>query len=133
MKSRFAPVLVVAATLLAGAAGAASRDARETIKVDRTAVVAGSILPPGTYRVELAADMDSVRLVQGERAVVEAPCTVALTQLVYPGNAVTYREGDGGREQLIKIVLASSKLAIEFPAETTGAPDASTAGATGRR
>jgi hypothetical protein len=133
MKNRFAPVLVVAATLLAGAAGAASRDARESIKVDRTAVVAGSVLAPGTYRVELAADMDSVRLVQAERTVVEAPCTVALTQLVYPGNAVTYRDGDGGREQLVKIVLAGSKLAIEFPAETTGASDASIANAVDRR
>jgi hypothetical protein len=133
MKSRFAPVLVVAATFLAGAAGAASRDAGETIKVDRTAIVAGSILPAGTYQVELAADMDSVRLVQAERAVVEAPCTVALTPLVYPGNAVTYREGEGGREQLVKIVLAASKLAIELPAEATGAPDASIANAADRR
>src|SRR5882672_5838192 len=117
MKSRFASVLVVVATLLHGAALAASRETRETIKIDRAAAVAGSVIPPGIYRVELAADMDSVRFVQGARTVVEAPCTVALTQLVYPGNAVHYRNVSGGQDRLIKIVLASSKLAIELPAE----------------
>jgi len=133
MKSRFASVLVVVATLLHGAALAASRETRETIKIDRAAAVAGSVIPPGIYRVELAADMDSVRLVQGERTVVEAPCTVALTQLVYPGNAVHYRNGDGGQDRLIKIVLASSKLAIEFPSDAAGATtDAAIANAADR-
>jgi hypothetical protein len=132
MRKRFASVLVVAATLLAGAAGAASRDTREIIKVDRTALVAGSVIPAGTYRLELAADMDSVRLVEGGRTVVEAPCTVALTQLVYPGNAVTYRDGENGQDRLIKIVLADSKLAIEFPTDAAVAADGSSASAAGR-
>jgi hypothetical protein len=132
MKSRLTPVLVVAATLLAGAAGAASRDSRETVKIDRSALVAGSVISPGTYKVELAADMDSVRLVQGERTVVEAPCTVALTPLVYPGNAVHYRDGQGGQDRLIKIVLAGSKLAIELPTEAEGATDGSLAKAANR-
>ncbi len=132
MKSRFASVLVVVATLLAGAAGAASRDTRETIKVDRAATVAGSVIPPGIYKVELAADLDSVRLVQGERTVVEAPCTVALTPLVYPGNAVHFRNGEGGQDRLIKIVLASSKLAIEFPSDPAGATDSAVAAAADR-
>jgi hypothetical protein len=129
MRSRSVPVLVVAATLLAGAAGAASR---ETIRVDRPALVAGSVIPAGTYQVELAADMDAVRLVQGKRTVIEAPCTVALTPLVYSGNALHFREGQGGRDRLIKIVLASSKLAIEFPTDTAVATDGSAASAAGR-
>jgi hypothetical protein len=132
MKSRFASVLVVAATLLAGAASAASRNHTETIKVDRAALVAGSVIPAGTYRIELAADMDSVKLVQGGRTVVEAPCTVALTQLVYPGNAVHYRDGQGSQDRLIKIVLADSKLAIELPADAAAATDGSVANAAGR-
>ena len=57
MKSRFTSALAVVATLLAGAAGAASWDTRETIKLDRAAVVAGSVLPAGTYRIDLAADI----------------------------------------------------------------------------
>jgi hypothetical protein len=130
MKSRLIPVLVVATTLLAGVAGAASRETRETIRVDREALVAGSVIPAGTYQVELSADMDAVRLVQGKRTVVEAPCTVALTPLVYPGNAVHYRDGQGGQDRLIKIVLADSKLAIEF--DEAVASDGAVANAAGR-
>jgi hypothetical protein len=116
MKSRWTPVLVVAATLLAGAAGAASRESREIIKVDRPALVAGSVIPAGTYRVELSADMDAVKLVRGTRTVVETPCTVALTPFAYT-DALTYRKVQGSQDRLIKIVLASSNLAIELPTD----------------
>jgi len=124
MKSRFASVFFVAATLLAGAAHAASIDKKESITLDRTALVGGSVLPAGNYRIELGADPETARFVQGRRTVAETPCKIRLAQVVYPGDAVHYRTGEGGTDRLIKIVFASSRLAIEFPAQADGATDA---------
>ena len=132
MKSRFASVLVVVATLLAGAAEAASIERKETVKVDRPAIVGGSVIPAGTYTLDLAAGLDTVRFLQGKRTVAEAPCKVGLAQVVYPGNAVHYRTGEAGQDRLIKIVLAGSKLAIEFPNDPARGTEASIADAADR-
>ena len=132
MKSRLAPVLVVVATLLAGAAQAASTDRKETVKLDRPAIVGGGVIPAGIYKLDLSADGDTVRFVQGKRTVAEAPCKVGLAQVVYPGNAVHYRTGVGPQDRLIKIVLADSRLAIEFPIAPSGGTDASIATAADR-
>ncbi len=132
MKSRFASVFVAAATLLAGAAHAASIDKKESITLDRTAIIGGKVLPAGSYRIELATDPDTARFVRGKRTVAEAPCKIGLATLFYRGDAVHYRPGNGGHDRLIKIVFASSKLAIEFPAEVDGATDAPIAKAADR-
>jgi hypothetical protein len=124
MKSRGVSVLIVAGLFLSGVARAASIDEQQTVKLDRAAVVSGFVLPPGTYRVDLAAGPDIARFVQGKRTVAEAPCKVGLAQIVYPGNAVYYRTEDGGHDRLMKIVFASSKLAVDFPTDPAIASDA---------
>jgi hypothetical protein len=52
---------------------------------------------------------------------------------MYPGNATHVRTGDDGQDRLVKIVFASSKLAVEFPAEQAVSADASSAKTTGGR
>jgi hypothetical protein len=132
MKKHVAPVLViVAAGWLAGVAEAAPVD-KETVKLDRSAIVAGSVIPAGVYRLDLAAGGETVRFLKGKRTVAEAPCKVGLAHVVYAGNAVTYRTGEGAQDRLIKIVLAGSRLAIDFPGDAAGAPDASIANASDR-
>jgi hypothetical protein len=122
MKIRMAPVLVVVAALLAGAAAAAPKEAkRQSISLDRPALVGGTVLPAGSYQLELIAGTDTARFVQRDRIVAEVPCKVGFAQVIYSGNAVHYRTGESGPDRLIKIVLASSKLAIVFPSESGAA------------
>jgi hypothetical protein len=123
MKSSRASVLVAATILLAGAAHA-SADA-QSVRLDRPAMVGETILPAGTYHVDLPAGRDVARFVQGKRTVAEAPCKVEEAQVIYPGNATHVRTGDDGQARLVKIVFASSKLAVEFPAEHAVAAEAS--------
>jgi len=132
MKSRFTSALVVAATLWAGSALAAASGKKETIRLDRTALVGGSLIEPGTYQLELAPAGDTVRFVQGKQTVAEAPCSVGLGQPLYPGTALHYRTGTGGADRLVRIVFADSKLAIQFPADGGGGTDASSTTAADR-
>ena len=113
MRSRIAAILVSATLLLAGHAHAGSIDKKETIKLDRASIVGNAVLQAGSYEIELSADPDKVRFVQGRRTVAEVPVKVGLATVVYPGNAVHYRTAENGEERLIKIVVAKSKLAIE--------------------
>ena len=133
MRIRIASALVVAATLWVGSAVAASAVKKETIRLDRAALVGGTLVPPGTYQLELSPSGDTVRFVQGKRTVTEAPCSVGLDQPLYPGTAIHYRIGQGGADRLVRIVFADSKLAIQFPAEGAGSADASSTTAADRR
>ena len=115
MKTRFAPVFILSAALLAGAVQAAPKATKQTVSLDRAALVGESVVPAGTYGLELAASHETVRFVTKGHTVAEAPCRVEFAEAVYPGVAVHYRTVDAGPEQLVKIVFADSNLAIEFP------------------
>jgi hypothetical protein len=132
MKSSRASALVAATILLAGATHA-SADAWQTFRLDRAAIVGVTVLPAGTYHVDLAAARDVARFVQGKRTVAEAPCRVEQVPPVYAGNATHVRIGDDGQARLVKIVFASSKLSVEFPGEPTVAAEASAGKAAGGR
>lgn len=127
MRSRLASAFAVIAILLAARADAAPIDKQETIKLDRAAIVGNRVLPSGSYRIELSSDPDTVRFVQAGRTVAEAPCKLGLAAVVYPGNAVHYRTAEDGRDRLIKIVLADSKLAIALTAPAAQGSDAEVA------
>ena len=116
MKNPGASVFVAAAILLAGAAHA-SVEGQKSVRLDRAAMVGGTILPAGTYRVDLAVGRDTATFFQGKRIVAEAPCKVEIAEVVYPGNATHIRTGVDGHDRLVKIVFASEKLAVEFPAD----------------
>ena len=133
MKSRLASVFFVAATLLADAAPAASIDRKEHVTLDRAALVGGSVLPAGDYRIELGADPDTAKFVQKKHVVAETSCKIRLAELFYRGDAVHYLTGQGGHDRLIKIVFASSRIAIEFPTEADGATETPIASAADRR
>jgi len=124
MRKQLASVFVVLALVGAGAVSAASGPKKESIRIDRPALVGSTLVPPGTYQLELIPGQDTVRLVEGKRTVVEAPCKVGLGQPVYPGTALHYRSGVTGPDRLVKIVFADSKLAIDLAADTAGATGA---------
>jgi hypothetical protein len=132
MKNRFASALVVAAALLAGATQASLRDKKATINLDREAIVGETILAAGTYGLELAPGRESARFVSKRRTVAEVPCRVGLADVAYPGIAVHYRTGGVGPDRLIKIVISSSNLAIDFPRDGADRNDASLADAAKR-
>lgn len=122
-----AAVLAASLPLLTGRAEAAPAPRREEIKLDRSAAVGGALVPPGTYRVEIASDLATATLFQGKRPVATAPVHVGLAQVVYPGNAVHFRPEAGGADRLVKIVFADSRLSVEF----SGAAVENTASRTG--
>jgi hypothetical protein len=132
MKIRIAPVLVVAAALLVGASPASSKDTKETVKLDREAIVGENVLAAGTYGIELSPSRDTAKFLTKGHAVAEVPCRVELADVVYPGIALHYHTGGPGPDRLVKIVIASSNLAIEFPRDRAGAGDAPLANAVSR-
>jgi hypothetical protein len=132
MKSSRASILVAATILLAGAAHA-SDDAQQSVSIDRAAMVGGTVLPAGTYRVDLTAGRDMAKFVQGKQTVAEAPCKVEAAHVLYRGNAAHVLTGVDGQARLVKIELASSSLAVEFPVEQTVAADAPAAKTMGGR
>jgi hypothetical protein len=132
MRKRIASAVLATATLLAGAAHAAALDKKETINLDRAAVVGRNVLPSGSYKIELASDPDTVRFLQAGKTVAEAPCKLGLAAVVYPGNAVHFRTAEKGPDRLTKIVLAGSKIAIEIPAPAGVEADAPIAKGTDR-
>ena len=114
MKTRIASVLVVAACLLAGSAQAAPKATNDPVKLDRATLVGGTVLPAGTYAIELALNHETVRFVAKGRTVAEAPCQLEFAEAVYPGVAVHYRTGENGPDRLVKIVFSRSNLAVQF-------------------
>ena len=114
------PSLLLISSLIAGAAQASALPKRTTVTLDQPAKVGAEVLPAGTYRLELGSDPGTVRFVQGKRTVVEAPVKIGLEAAHYAGNAVHYRT-EAGEQRLLKIVLAPSGIAVEFPAEATSA------------
>jgi hypothetical protein len=116
MSLRIASALVVAATLLTGAAEAAFAG-KQTVTLDRPAIVGETMLPAGTYRIDLFAGPDTARFFQGKHAVAEARYRVELARALFDGDELHYLAEDSGRDRLIKIVFATSGLAIEFPTE----------------
>jgi len=132
MRNRFAFALAVLATLWAGSALAGSNLRKETIRLDRVALVGGTVVQPGTYQLELAPAGDTVRFVQGKRTVTEAPCSVGLDQPLYAGTAIHYKTGRGGADRLVRIVFADSKLAIQFPTGEAGGSEGASSTAADR-
>jgi len=132
MKSRITSALVVAATLWAGSALAGSTAKKETVRLDRAALVGATLIEPGTYQLALAPAGDTVRFVQGKRTVTEIPCSVERQEPLYPGTAIHYRTGSDGADRLVRIVFAHSKLAIQFLAEDPAGTEASLAKAADR-
>ena len=117
MRKQIQSVFVAAATLLLASVDVEAATKRETIRLDRAVSVGGSVLEAGTYKVEIAPDLDTVSFVQGKRVVASVPCTVGVTRVVYPGNAIHSRVDESGRDRIVKIVLADPELAIDFATE----------------
>ena len=118
MSRRNASILLILSSLIAGAAQAASAlPKRTTVTLDQPAKVGASVLPAGTYQVELSSDV--ARFIQAKRTVAEAPVKVGVEAAQYRGNALHYKN-EAGQQRLLKIVFAPSGIAVEFPAEVTG-------------
>ena len=124
--------IVIASVLIGGGALAAARGTKTSVTLPHPTVVAGTVLPAGTYRLELdAAEPGTARFLQGKRTVAEAAVKVGVDRSLYAGNAVHSRTVDG-QETLVKIVLGGSGLALEFPGEVAGSTAASATTSTDR-
>jgi hypothetical protein len=126
-----AAILIV--TLAAGSALAASAPKKEEIRLDHALRVGSTLVPAGVYRVELSADWNTATLLQGKQIVVVAPVRVGPAQVVYSGNAIHSRTEADGRDRLVKVVLADSKLAVDFAAELGETAASRAAGTTDSR
>ena len=118
MRNRIVPIFFLSTLLLGGAAAAADLPKRASVTLQKPTLVGATVLPAGTYSVELA-DPTTARFTQGFRTVAEAPVKVGLERAVYRGTALHTRD-EQGQDRLVKVVLAPSGLAIEFASETAG-------------
>jgi hypothetical protein len=121
MKNRIASALVLAVVLAAGISRAAGKDDKPAVRLEHATLVGRDVLLAGTYQIELVAGSDLARFVQDGRTVIATPCKVGLATIAYPGNAVRVKDGAGGPDRLLEIVLSSSKLAIAFPDDRVAA------------
>jgi hypothetical protein len=129
MKNRFAFVIVIAASLLAGAAHAATLTKKHSVTLDRPAMVGDSAIPAGTYKIEFLEGSETARFIQGTRTVAEVPYKVEPARSLNGGDEVHYVAGNSDHDRLFKIVFAGSKLAVEFPADVPVATNGPVAGA----
>ena len=124
MRARIAGMWIVA-SLLTVPVTAAAAPKSEIVNLDRTVLVGGAVLSAGTYRLDVTPE-GTARFTQKQKTIAEAPCKLGLAEVIYPGTAVHYRAEPDGRERLVKVVFASSKIAVEFPQEVAvaGSPAA---------
>jgi len=108
-----AAFLFAAATVALAASAGSDAPRKEKVHLDRPALIAGTLIPAGDYRVEIVPDLEKAVFTQGKRTVAEIPCRVGLTRPVYSGNAVHYKESAEG-DRLVRIVFADAKLAVDF-------------------
>lgn len=106
--------LVLSFLVAATAAIAAPAAKRTEIKLDHPVLVGNTLVPAGTYRLEISPELDGVRLFKGNDPVVAAPARVDVARVVYPGTALHTRPQADGRDKLVKIVLSDAKLAIDL-------------------
>ena len=126
MSRRTASLLLLLSSLIAGAAHASALPKHTTVTLDQPAKVGVSVLPAGTYQVELGSAPDTARFVQAKRTIAETPIKVGVEAAQYRGNALHYKN-EAGQQRLLKIVFAPSGIAVEFPVESAGGAAVATA------
>ena len=95
---------------------------KKSLMVYRNALVNGAPLEAGSYRVQLAASLDSVTVLSGGKPVVTAPCRVGVVAVPAPGDTVHYRARQDGSEEIVRIVFAGSSVSIELGPEVARPP-----------
>jgi hypothetical protein len=117
MKRLLAVVLILAAAVPAAASAALAQ--KSSLRLDRSAVLNGVVLEAGDYRIELAPSLTSVKLLQRHRTLVTAPCKVSMAEGRLLGDAIHYRSRTDGRDEIVRIVFAGSRLSIEIVPEAS--------------
>src|SRR5262249_31733873 len=102
-------------------------------KLDHPVFVGSTLVPAGTYRLEISSELDGVRLLKGASAVAAAPAKVDVARAVYPGIALHTRPQADGHDKLVRIVLPDEKLSIALAPAPARAADAPAAHAPGPR
>lgn len=115
MKRHLPAVLILAAAVLAAVPVANAK--KESLRLYETGVVNGVVLEAGDYKVELAPSLESVSFLKGRRVVVSAPAKVRQAEGALLGDAIHYRPGTDGRQEIVRVVLAGSRLSIEIVPE----------------
>ena len=93
---------------MAAAAFAASHYGFE---LDRPAVIAGTELPTGTYRLEVVGDKVTIK---GGKASVEAPVKMEEQTKKYESTGIEFSQDPGGKLRVTSISLGGTKEKVVF-------------------
>ena len=110
MKRPLAGLLVLAFASALPAALAAPK----ALRLGHPFVLNGVVVEPGEYQVELSPSLDTVKLMRGKSVVVTAPCKARAVGESIPSDAVFSHPDSQGRDEIVRLVLASSRMSIEM-------------------
>ncbi len=110
MKHPVAALVVFAFASLAFSAPAPT----DRLHVYAPFVLNGVVLPPGEYKIQVSPALDSVEFLVGSKSVVTAPCRVSLADPSISRDEVHSRPDAEGREEITRLMLAHSRMAVEI-------------------
>src|SRR6185369_3276175 len=87
---------------------------KKPLMIYRSALVNGTPIEAGPYRVQLAPNLGSITFLSRGRVVATAPCRVGVVPTPALGDTVHYRGREDGHEDIVRIVFAGSSVAIEM-------------------
>jgi hypothetical protein len=108
-RPRLSLVLLVAALTIP-----AAHAAQKSLRLGHPFVLNGVVVEPGEYAVELAPSLDAVKLKQGREVVVSSPCKVSSVEGPSRSDEVHSRLDSRGRDEIVRLVLAGSRMSIEM-------------------
>jgi hypothetical protein len=100
--------------LVAAASVPTVHAAEKSLRLGHAFLLNGVVVEPGEYKVELAPSLDAVKLVRGKHVVASAPCRVSLVEGPMRANAVYSRPDSLGRDEIVRLMLADGRMAIEM-------------------
>jgi hypothetical protein len=90
-----------------------------SLRIYKAGAVAGTLLTPGDYRLEVAPSLRTVTFRRGKEVILTVPCRVGFLTEPILGDSIYYTAGGDGGETISRILLLDSKLTIDLtePAE----------------
>jgi hypothetical protein len=104
-------VALASLAALAMATAWANAAADYSLRINNPAVVAGTELKAGDYRLELAGDKV---VIHGKKYTVEAPVKMEEGTQKYSGTTVTYSVRPDGKYRISEIHLGGTKMKVVF-------------------
>ena len=119
--------LVLALLTVGAIAAPAALAAPDSLRISDPFVLNGVALVPGEYLVHVSPTLDSVELVRDRKIVVTAACKANPLADAVTRDEVHSRKNADGDEEIVRLVLAHARLALDF-AGTASTASAAAAG-----